>query len=114
VRLVDCFSTDDLSMGTLFSQAVKIAQSQLNAVYLEADILMTAPRLLKTAEQLGFVPVAYLPAFYFNADGHADVVKVVKLNMAYSLEHIELARHAKAIVHIVYQSFQDQKIGVAI
>ncbi|PYL01021.1 MAG: hypothetical protein DME19_03185 [Verrucomicrobia bacterium] len=114
VRLVDCFSTDDLSMGTLFSQAVKIAQSQLNAVYLEADILMTAPRLLKTAEQLGFVPVAYLPAFYFNADGHTDVVKVVKLNMAYSLENTALTPHAQAVVRIVDQNFQDQRIGVAI
>jgi len=114
VRLVDCFSTDDLSMGTLFHHAVKIAQDPFNAVYLEADILMTAPRLLKTAEHLGFVPVAYLPAFYFNADGHTDVVKVVKLNMAYSPEIAELTPNARAITQIVDQSFQDQKIGVAV
>ena len=114
LRLVDCFSTDDLSMGALFHHAVKIAQDQLNAVYLEADILMTAPRLLKTAEQLGFVPVAYLPAFHYNADGHTDVVKVVKLNMAYSLESAEMTPNARAITQIVDQNFRDQKIGVAI
>jgi hypothetical protein len=114
VRLVDCFSTDDLSIGTLFRHAVKIAQDQLHAVYLEADILMTAPRLLKTAEQLGFVPVAYLPAFHSNAEGHTDVVKVVKLNMAYSLEDAELTPNARAITRIVDQNFQDQKIGVAV
>ena len=49
LRLVDCFSLDDCSMGTLFDHVVRHAQEQLNAVYLEADILMTAPRLLKTA-----------------------------------------------------------------
>jgi CRP/FNR family transcriptional regulator len=114
VRLVDCFGSDDLSMGTLFHHAVKMAQDQFNAVYLEADILMTAPRLLKTAEQLGFVPVAYLPAFYCNPDGHTDVVKVVKLNMAYSLEDAELSPGARAIAQIVDQNFQDQKIGVAV
>jgi hypothetical protein len=114
VRLVDSFTTDDLAMGTLLHNAVRIAQDQLNAVYLEADVLMTAPRLLKTAEQLGFVPVAYLPAFYFNADSHTDVVKVVKLNMAYSLENAELTPHARAVVHIVDQNFQDQRIGGAI
>jgi hypothetical protein len=114
VRLVDCFGIDELSMGTLFHHAVKIAQDQFNAVYLEADILMTAPRLLKTAEQLGFVPVAYLPAFYFNADGHTDVVKVVKLNMAYSLEDAELTPRARDITQIVDQNFQDQRIGVAV
>ncbi len=114
VRLVDCFTTDDLSMGTLFHHAVKIAQDPLNAVYVEADILMTAPRLLKTAEQLGFVPVAYLPAFYSNADGHTDVVKVVKLNMAYSPEDAELTPNARALAQIVDQNFQDQKIGIAV
>jgi len=114
MRLVDCFSADDLSMGTLFHHAVKIAHDQLNAVYLEADILVTAPRLLKTAEQLGFVPVAYLPAFYCNADGHTDVVKVVKLSMAYSPESAELTPGARAITQIVDQNFQDQKIGVAV
>jgi len=114
LRLVDSFSTDDLAMGTLFTHAVKIAQDQLNAVYLEADILMTAPRLLKTVEQLGFVPVAYLPAFHYNAEGHTDVVKVVKLNMAYSLENADLTPQAEAIVRIVDQSFQDQKTGAAI
>ena len=114
VRLVDSFGTDDLSMGALFNHAVKNAQDHLNAVYIEADILMTAPRLLKSAEQLGFVPVAYLPAFYHNADGHTDVVKVVKLNMAYSSETGDLTSRARKIVRIVDQSFQDQRIGVAI
>jgi len=114
VRLVDSFSTDDLSMGALFHHVARQAQEQLNSVYLEADILMTAPRLLKTAEQLGFVPVAYLPAFYFNADGHTDVVKMVKLNMAYSLENTPLSESSQVIVKVVDQNFQDQKIGVAI
>jgi len=75
---------------------------------------MSAPRLLRTAEQLGFVPVAYLPAFYCNTDGHIDVVKVVKLNMAYSPEDGELTPNARAITQIVDQNFQDQKIGVAV
>ena len=30
----------------------------------EVDFLITAPRILKSAEQLGFVPVAYLPGVY--------------------------------------------------
>jgi hypothetical protein len=114
VRLVDCFTTDDLSMGALVHHVVKLAHEQLNAVYVEADVLMTAPRLLKTAEQLGFVPVAYLPAFYFSGATHTDVVKMVKLNMAYSLENTALTSHARAVVNIVDQNFQDQKIGIAI
>ena len=114
VRVIDSFSTDDLSLGALLHHVVKLSQTQLNAVYVEVDILITAPRLLKCAEQLGFVPVAFLPAFYVKSGGHTDVVKTVKLNMSYSPEATNLTASAKAIVDIVDHSLQDQKMGVAI
>jgi hypothetical protein len=114
VRLLDSFATDDLSTGALMQRVVKLAQDKLNAVYVEVDFLITAPRVLKSAEQLGFVPVAYLPGFY-NADGcGVDVVKMVKLNAAYSLENLSLTPSARAIVEIVDRNFQDQKVGVAV
>src|ERR1043166_5881859 len=114
VRLVDAFSNDDLSMGALLQQTLKMVQQQFSAVYVEIDILSTAPRLLKSAEQLGFVPVAYLPAFYSKAGSNSDVVKLVKLNIGYALEAGELTQQARAIVSVVDRYFQDQKVGVAI
>lgn len=114
LRLVDSFSQDDLSMGALLQHVSKLAQSQLNAVYLEVDILMTAPRLLKAAEQLGFVPIAYLPAIYTKEGALADVVKMIKLNMVYSNEDTTFTAQAKAIADIIDNNFQDQKVGVAI
>jgi hypothetical protein len=114
VRITDSFSSDDLSMGSMLHHVVKVAQDQLSAVYIEVDILMSAPRLLKSAEQLGFVPIAYLPAFYSKSERYADVVKLVKLNMGYALENTSLTTHAQGIVKIVDYNFQDQKIGVAI
>jgi hypothetical protein len=114
VRLVDCFTTDDLSTGVLLTHMVKLAQEQLSALYVEVDVVVTAPRLLKSAEQLGFVPVAYLPAFYFKGGRHADVVKLVKLNMVYSPEANTVTNHARQIVDIIDRNLEDQKIGVAI
>ncbi len=113
-RIVDSFATDDLSMGAMLHHVVKAAQDQLSAVYVEIDILTTAPRLLKSSEQLGFVPIAYLPACYAKDGNFADVVKMVKLNMGYALENTSLTTHAKNIVRIIDLNFQDQKIGVAI
>jgi hypothetical protein len=114
VRLTDAFCCDDISMGALFAHAVKVAHEQLGAVYVEADILATAPRLLKSAEQLGFVPVAYLPAFFCHAETYADVVKMVKLNLPYSLDTADFTAHAKAVVKIIDFNFEDQKVGMAI
>jgi hypothetical protein len=113
-RLTDAFCCDDISMGALLAHAVKAAQEQLGAVYVETDVLVTAPRLLKSAEQLGFVPVAYLPAFYSHAGSHADVVKLVKLNLPYSLDSADFTAHATSAVRIIDRNFEDQKVGMAI
>jgi hypothetical protein len=114
VRLVHSFSLDDLSMGALFRQVLKIGQDQLDAVYVEVDILVTAPRLLKTAEQLGFVPIAYLPEFALRNGQFTDTVKLVKLNMVYSQADAKFTPNALAIAGIIDRNFHDQKIGVAI
>jgi hypothetical protein len=113
-RVTDAFCDDDLSMGALLAHAVKKVQDQLGAVYTEIDILTTAPRLLKSAEQLGFVPVAYLPAFYCRNGRFCDVVKMVKLNVSYSLEDGDFTADARAVAEIIDRSFQDQKLGLAI
>jgi hypothetical protein len=114
VRLIDSFSQDDISMGMLLNQMVKKAQEQFSALYVELDILATAARLLKSAEQIGFVPISYMPAIFYKSGGYADVVKLVKLNLVYSLEHIFLTSHAKQIVDVVDQAFQDERMGVAV
>ena len=114
VRLVDAFATDELSTGALLQAVVRLAQEQFSAVYVEVDFLIDAPRALKTAEQLGFVPVAYLPGFYHRHGCQVDLVKMVKLNAAYSLEKVNLTSQARAIVDIVNRNFQDQKVGVAV
>lgn len=114
VRIVEAFATDDLAMGAMLRHVLETAQQKLNAVYVEMDVLLTAPRLLKTAEQLGFVPVAYLPAFYRRDAQCADVSKLVKLNLLYTLENATLTSQARSVVEIIDHNFQDQKVGVAI
>jgi len=69
---------------------------------------------LKSAEQLGFVPVAYLPGFYNDNGCVVDVVKMVKLNAVYSLDNARLTPFARTMVDIVDRNFQDQKVGVAV
>ncbi len=114
VRVLDCFATNDYSLGQLLNHLNRTASNNLSAAYVEIDILMTAPRLLKTAEQLGFVPVAYLPAFFRQNDHHHDVVKMVKLNLVYNLESRGMTAGAAAIIKIIDQNLQDQKVGIAV
>lgn len=114
VRLVDGFCVDDASTGGLLSHALKIAQDTYQAVYVEVDILAGAPRMLKTAEQLGFVPAAYLPAFYSRDTFHEDVIKMVKLNVPYAFEGGLFTTQANTIAATVDRNFEDMKVGQAI
>jgi len=113
VRIVDIFSTDGFCGGALFARAVKLAEEQLGADYIEVDILVSAARLLKTAEQLGFVPVAYLPGFHWHGRASEDVVKLIKLNIPHEAELGDLTAHARVIADTVAQCFEDQRLGLA-
>jgi CRP-like cAMP-binding protein len=69
---------------------------------------------LKSAEQLGFVPVAYLPGFCERNTARSDVVKMVKLNGLYEQGPGDFTEQSARIVRIVDQDFEDQKMGLAI
>lgn len=113
VRVLESFSLDGSSLGPLLNEITNRTLQETGA-YVELDILASAPRLLKTAEQIGFVPVACLPAIYSKAGACADVIKMVKLNAAFSLENTSLTPFAKRVADLIGQNFEDQKIGVAI
>jgi hypothetical protein len=114
VRLVDSFCVDDASIGGLLQHAVHLAQESFQAVYVEVDVLVNAPRMLKTAEQVGFVPVAYLPAFYSHNGRCEDVIKMVKMNVPYDFEGGQFTTQANTIAAVVDRNFEDMKIGMAV
>lgn len=114
VRVMEAFCTDNLSLGAVMQHVAKSAQAELSAAYVEMDVLTSAVKLLISAEQLGFVPVAYLPGFHKVHDGTMDLVKMVKLNQTYSVEHDKLTAGALTIVNVIKHCLQDQSIGVAI
>ena len=114
VRVMDAFCTDNLSLGALLQHVTKASHAEFSAAYVEMDVLTSAVKLLISAEQLGFVPAAYLPGFHKVHDGTMDLVKMVKLNQTYSIEHDKLPTHASGIVKVIKHCLQDQSIGVAI
>lgn len=113
LRVVSSFVGDDLSTGAMLHEAVNRAQVQFKALYVEVDFLITAPRALKSAEQLGFVPVAYLPGVYKRGGCCVDLVKMVKLNTDYRLDDTMLTPGARAIATLIDRNFQDQKVGLS-
>jgi CRP/FNR family cyclic AMP-dependent transcriptional regulator len=114
VRVLNAFCVDGLSMGAMLHHLVKLSHDQLNAFYVEADILITAGKLLISAEQLGFVPAAYLPGFHQHAEGVVDIVKLVKFNQNFTIEEVELTAQARALAEVAGNCLESQSSGVAI
>jgi CRP-like cAMP-binding protein len=114
VRIIDAFSLDECWAGAMVQHVLKYAQEKFSAIYVEMDVALTAPRLLKASEQLGFVPIAFIPSVIPRPDGAWDVVKLVKLNAVYDLNQERLTVASRQIVKLIDQNFQDQKVGVAI
>ena len=114
VRVLSGFTVDDISMGTLLQEVVNIANDEFDAAYVEIDVVMTAPRFLKCAEQLGFLPVAYLPAFHREDGQLKDVVKLVKLNVPYRSIESSLTAGARRVAGLVEEKFDELKAGVGL
>jgi len=114
VRVLSAFCTDDLSMGAALHQLLKVALGRHNAFYVELDILSSATRLLISTEQLGFVPVAYLPCFHKHNEGVVDVVKLVKFNQNFIIEEADLTAQASTISQVVGRCLEDQNVGAAV
>lgn len=114
VRVLNAFCTDNLSMGAILHHLLRISSSQLNAFYVEIDLLGSAARLLISAEQLGFVPSAYLPGFHKHGEGIIDVVKMVKFNQNFVIEEANLTAQATTIAKVVAQCLEDLSAGTAI
>jgi hypothetical protein len=113
VRVVDLFSTDGQCAGVLFARVVQAAGEQFGSAYIEVDVLIGASRLLKTCEQLGFVPVAYLPGFHSSGSSREDVVKLVKLNIPCEEELEDLTVGSRGVADAVHRCFDDQRLGLA-
>jgi hypothetical protein len=114
VRILNAFCTDQLSLGAMLQHLLKISQSQLNAFYVEVDILVTSVRLLISAEQLGFVPTAYLPAFHRSGKNIVDVVKLVEFNQNFLIEECQLRTQAETVSAVVRRCLDDQTSGLAV
>lgn len=114
VSVTQGFCTDNASLGLLVERLVEVAHHQLQAASIEMDVLLSATRLLITAEKLGFTPVAFLPACHPQGERVADVVKLVKFKQTHLTRENRLTSQAQEIVSVVQDAMQDQSLGVSV
>ncbi|MEW5940769.1 MAG: GNAT family N-acetyltransferase, partial [Chloroflexota bacterium] len=106
VRITELIGDDDSVKGTLLRLAVEAAEQKYNADLLVCDVNAETPRLQQSLLSLGFLPAAYLPGMVFHRTHRPDVVKMMKLRVAWDLGPIVLTESSQEYFNLVAPMFE--------
>ena len=79
VRIFELIALHDEVIRFLLSDLERVVPREVGICFIEVDVSAYAPRMQRTLIELGFLPVAYLPALVFHEVERLDVVKMVRL-----------------------------------
>jgi RimJ/RimL family protein N-acetyltransferase len=105
VRIIELIAGEDAVKGGLLRRVVEQAEQVHKAEVIEIDVIATHPRIQRTMVELGFLPVAYVPGMVFHNTSRWDVVKMMKINVAWDLGRLELVPSVQAVFDIVTLPF---------
>lgn len=105
VRIVELIASDDAVKGCLLRSAVEEAEKVHEAEVLDCDVNANNPRIQRTLLELGFLPAAYVPGMVFHNTARWDVIKMMKLNVAWDPGPIELTASSQAMFDVVMPPF---------
>jgi RimJ/RimL family protein N-acetyltransferase len=105
VRIIELIARDDAVKGSLLRRAVEEAEQTHEAEVIDCEVSAYSPRIQRTLLDLGFLPAAYVPGMVFHQTSRWDVVKLMKLNVAWNLGAIELTESGQAMFDVVTPAF---------
>jgi hypothetical protein len=114
VRIFELIEFDDAVKGYLLASVDKIAREELNVEYQEVDVSAYSPKIQRTFERLGFVPVAYCPSMVFDNVERLDVIRMAKLSVRYDLGDLKLLERPSRMRDIVEKGLEDRLVGMEI
>lgn len=83
---------------------------QVGIQYVGVDVSAHATRMQRTLLELGFLPVAYVPAMVFHDVERLDVIKMARVTAELDMSTVELAAESEAIARAVMRGFRRQAV----
>ncbi|MFX0204120.1 MAG: cyclic nucleotide-binding domain-containing protein, partial [Candidatus Hodarchaeota archaeon] len=114
VKVLELIEFDDEVKGFLLSTLVKMSPKKYNAQYIEMDVSAYSPRMQKTLDRLGFVPVAYCPSMVFRGVERLDVVRMAKLLIPPDVKDIKLTLMGQDMFKLAMKDLEIKKVGMEI
>jgi GNAT superfamily N-acetyltransferase len=108
VRIFELISLHDEVIRFLLTNLERACSCKLGgpAELVEIDVSAYAPRMQRTLLELGFLPVAYIPAFAFDEVERLDVVKMFRLPAPPEVNIEALAPRYRTLADLVLRRFR--------
>ncbi|MEE4173500.1 MAG: GNAT family N-acetyltransferase [Xanthomonadales bacterium] len=110
VRIFELIASNDRAIRFLLESLLERCQSALQAEYIEIDVSAYAPRMQRTLLELGFLPIAYVPAMVFHRVERLDVLKMARLLVPPEFGDMSLTPGAQVLADLVGASFREQAV----
>jgi GNAT superfamily N-acetyltransferase len=109
VRIFELIALHDEVIRFLLSDLERACCEKWGCL-IEVDVSADAPRMQRTLLELGFLPVAYLPALVFHEVERLDVVKMVRLLSPPQVGTEGLTPACAALAEVVLRLFRNRTV----
>jgi GNAT superfamily N-acetyltransferase len=110
VRVFELISLHDGVIRFLLGALERASRERWGNGFMEVDVSAYAPRMQRTLLELGFLPVAYLPALVFHDVERLDVVKMARLPSPSGVPTDGLTPRCRALAELVLSRFRSRSI----
>jgi hypothetical protein len=106
VRVFELISVDEHAIRFLLAELERRVLEIGHFVSIEIDVNADAPSMQRTLLELGYLPVAYVPALAFHQVERLDVLKMLRLLRRFEPGRIDIVEAAEAIARHVVGGFE--------
>jgi GNAT superfamily N-acetyltransferase len=110
VRVFELISLHDEVIRFLLSDLERACREKWGVCYVEVDVSAYAPRMQRTLLELGFLPVAYVPALVFHDVERLDVVKMARLLVPPDVDTGGLTPRCREVADLVLRRFRSRSV----
>jgi GNAT superfamily N-acetyltransferase len=110
VRIFELIALRDEVIRPMLGELVGVCREQWGVGYLEIDVSAYEPRIQRTLVELGFLPVAYIPALVFHEVERLDAVKMSYLMTTPDVAIDHLTPRAKTMADAVLRQFRSREV----
>ena len=94
----------------LLSELERLSRETFGSSHVEVDVSAYSPRMQRTLVELGFLPVAYLPALVFHEVERLDIIKMIRMLIPPELSTKNLTPRTKVLADLVVRQFVSRRV----